>query len=458
MRKLILIALVIHFNVISFSQVVIKMKREGGVSTIPCKVNGLNLKFIFDTGASDVSISMTEASFMLKNDYLSKDDIIGKSNYLDANGNISEGVNIILREIEIGGLKLFNIKASVVTNMKAPLLLGQTAISKLGVVQLDLEANTLTIMNPRDSVINELTIDKDIEQVDTMISNQNGKDDYQLLLEKANDYFDEGSYQEAITNCDIILLEQTKNIGAYFLRALSYDMLEDYKSAINDYTNLIKLDPKDYVSYCYRGKSKHDLKDYPGALSDFNLGLSINPKYTRGFKWRADTKEKMKNISGAILDYDKAISLSQMDSSLYISRANLKRESKDYKGAIIDCNKAISISPDFAEAYYFRGLAKKDLKQFNYAIDDFNQAIELNPEIPGPYAHRGNIKEEQYEDFEGAMEDYDKALELNPNYLYASLLKSFLEDKIKNNVWILVTSTSTGDKWYIYNTVASKGI
>ena len=55
------------------------MKREGGVSIIPCKVNGLNLNFIFDTGASNVSISLTEASFMLKNGYLEEGDIIGTS-------------------------------------------------------------------------------------------------------------------------------------------------------------------------------------------------------------------------------------------------------------------------------------------------------------------------------------------------------------------------------------------
>ena len=64
------------------------MEREGGVFLVPCKVNGLNLKFIFDTGASDVSISLTEALFMLKNDYLKKSDIIGKTSYSDATGKI----------------------------------------------------------------------------------------------------------------------------------------------------------------------------------------------------------------------------------------------------------------------------------------------------------------------------------------------------------------------------------
>ena len=151
----------IHYTV--NSQTVIQMKREGGVSIIPCKLNGLALSFIFDTGASDVSISLTEATFMFKNGYLNKNDIIGTSNYSDANGNISEGINIILREIEIQGLKLFNVKASIVKNMDAPLLLGQSAISKLGVVQLDLISNTLTIITKNStqySIVKNTTIVK----------------------------------------------------------------------------------------------------------------------------------------------------------------------------------------------------------------------------------------------------------------------------------------------------------
>ena len=130
-----------------FSQTTVQMKREGGVSVIPCKVNGLALDLIFDTGASDVSLSIVEASFMFKNGYLSPDDIVGSSNFMDASGNINEGVVLNLKEIEIAGLKLYNVTASIVKNNKAPLLLGQSAISKLGGIQLDLSTNTLIILN-----------------------------------------------------------------------------------------------------------------------------------------------------------------------------------------------------------------------------------------------------------------------------------------------------------------------
>jgi clan AA aspartic protease (TIGR02281 family) len=105
----------------------------------------LPLKFIFDTGASDVSISLTEAMFMLKNGYLKKEDLGEKIYYSIANGDVSAGTKLNIKEIEFGGLKLNNIEASIVHETNAPLLLGQSVISRLGKIQLD--GNKLTILN-----------------------------------------------------------------------------------------------------------------------------------------------------------------------------------------------------------------------------------------------------------------------------------------------------------------------
>ena len=115
-----------------FAQERIKMRQESGIYTIPCEVNGLRLRFIFDTGAADVSISSTEALFMLKNDYLKSEHIIGKDKYVLADGSIEENTIIILEEIKIGTKTLNDIKACVTKNTKAPLLLGQSAIKQLG--------------------------------------------------------------------------------------------------------------------------------------------------------------------------------------------------------------------------------------------------------------------------------------------------------------------------------------
>ena len=129
------------------AQTTIVMQKENGVYVIPCRVNGLNLKFIFDTGASDVSISLTEAAFMLKNGYMDAKDIVGEEYYSDANGDISVGTKIILNKIEFAGIELNKVEATVVNNIGAPLLLGQSAIKRLGQVQIDFARGTLTILN-----------------------------------------------------------------------------------------------------------------------------------------------------------------------------------------------------------------------------------------------------------------------------------------------------------------------
>lgn len=119
--------------------------KEGGVYKVKCEINKLPLHFIFDTGASDVSISNVEANFMLKNNYLSPSDIIGKQNYLNANGDITEGTVINLKSVEFAGLTLSNIKASVVKNQAAPLLLGQSVLGKLGKIEIDNEKRILKV-------------------------------------------------------------------------------------------------------------------------------------------------------------------------------------------------------------------------------------------------------------------------------------------------------------------------
>lgn len=123
------------------------MTESGGVYTIPCKVNGLDWDLIFDTGASKVCISLTEALYMLKHGQLKVEDVQSKEYYSIADGSISEGTKVILRKLEIAGIVLKDIEASVIHKLNAPLLFGQSGMAKLGKFQIDAENKTLTILN-----------------------------------------------------------------------------------------------------------------------------------------------------------------------------------------------------------------------------------------------------------------------------------------------------------------------
>ena len=130
---------------VSQAQTVIKMEKKDGVYYVPCTVNGLKLSFIFDTGASDVCISVSEALFMLKNGYLSTNDMLGVEYYQIANGDVAEGMNITLRSVVIGDKVLHNVKASIVHSTTAPLLLGQSVLERFGNVSINYGNQTLVL-------------------------------------------------------------------------------------------------------------------------------------------------------------------------------------------------------------------------------------------------------------------------------------------------------------------------
>lgn len=118
---------------------------DGGCASVKCTINELPLTFIFDTGASIVSLSQVEANFMLKNGYLKREDFVGSGRFVDANGDITEGTIVNLRNVDFGGMKLNNVRASVVRNQKAPLLLGQSVLSRLGSIEIDNHSKKLII-------------------------------------------------------------------------------------------------------------------------------------------------------------------------------------------------------------------------------------------------------------------------------------------------------------------------
>ena len=123
---------------------IIKMVEENGIYKIPVEINGSNMNFIFDTGASIISISSTEAMFLYKQGTLKEEDFIGNVNFQDATGAISEGTIIRLKTVKIGNKVLKDVEASIVHNNVAPLLFGQSALAKFGKVSIDYDRNEIT--------------------------------------------------------------------------------------------------------------------------------------------------------------------------------------------------------------------------------------------------------------------------------------------------------------------------
>ena len=137
MRKLVYIVFAFLLTQTVHAQTVIQMVADNGVYKVPCEVNGLKVKMVFDTGAAAVSISENLAEMMLENGYLSIDDFGNKAKALTADGRIVDNTLVNLTSVKIGDIGLSNVTAVVIGGLRAPLLFGQSAIQKLGEVTIN---------------------------------------------------------------------------------------------------------------------------------------------------------------------------------------------------------------------------------------------------------------------------------------------------------------------------------
>ena len=119
------------------TQTIIQMVEDRGVYKIPCEVNGLKVKMVFDTGAAAVSMSSSFAEMLLDNNYISVTDFTGKAKSMTADGRIIDHTELMIHTLKIGDITVNDVMAIVIDSQDTPLLLGQTAIQKLGVISIN---------------------------------------------------------------------------------------------------------------------------------------------------------------------------------------------------------------------------------------------------------------------------------------------------------------------------------
>lgn len=206
-RRVSIICLILLVCTSCFGQKAILLTKQGGVYTIPCTINGIKRSLVFDTGASTVTISMQLAELLYSSGKLNETDIKGYGKSQTASGHIVDNMAVILRDIEIAGLHLKNVDAVVISGQNVPLLLGLSAIEKLG--EVTLSGNKLLVNSKIKSNSDLNTFRAKIEQ---FIESDKYEDAIRLLKTiEAQDALDEIDLRN-LTLCYCCLADNNKTL------------------------------------------------------------------------------------------------------------------------------------------------------------------------------------------------------------------------------------------------------
>lgn len=207
---------------------------------------------------------------------------------------------------------------------------------------------------------------------------------------------------------------RTTSVDAYLTQASKKVQLRDYKGAIVNYTEAIRLQPDYTYAYFKRGLAKARLARYVDAINDFDTALRVQSNYVAAYLSRGIAKYQLGQYRATITDCNAAIRLQSDCAQAYLSRGLAKAALKRHEEAITNYDTAIRLNPDYDIAYSERGLAKANLGQYAAAIADYDTAIRLKPHYAIAYARRGSAKNKLGK-HGAAIVDYDIAIRLRPN-------------------------------------------
>jgi aspartyl protease family protein len=116
----------------------VSVKKTGGVYSLPVELNGiLKINFIFDSGASDVSISPDVALILIKGETIKDSDWLQGAYYKFADGSIAKSKRFKLKSLKIGNKVIRNVSCSISNSIDSPMLLGQSVLNRFGKYTFD---------------------------------------------------------------------------------------------------------------------------------------------------------------------------------------------------------------------------------------------------------------------------------------------------------------------------------
>jgi len=137
----------------------------------------------------------------------------------------------------------------------------------------------------------------------------------EIYFKRAVLYAELRNWELSLSDWDSVLSIDPDNAAALRNRGLSHFQLQDYASAIEDFSQALVLDIDPYT-YINRGYSYYLSGDSKAALEDYNSGLPDLPEYALGHYLRSLAYMDRRKRKQACMDLERALSLGMAESDV----------------------------------------------------------------------------------------------------------------------------------------------
>ncbi|MBN3992664.1 MAG: tetratricopeptide repeat protein [Nostoc sp. NMS2] len=175
-----------------------------------------------------------------------------------------------------------------------------------------------------------------------------------VYFSRASLYSDSGDYRRAIADYNQVLRLNPKNASAYALRGLTYQRQGESKPALSDFNQAARIDPNNAIAYFARGLSYHVQGDYQGALAAYEKATAQDAKYFAAFNNLAFVKYELGDVEGAISEWQKSIAINNQSADPQLGLATALYVKGDREKALELAQAALRLDKRFADLDFLK--------------------------------------------------------------------------------------------------------
>ena len=135
--------------------------------------------------------------------------------------------------------------------------------------------------------------------------------------------------------------------------------------------------PKTASDYYDRGLLRTQTKEYKRAIEDYTQAIKLNPRFTDAYLKRCEMRYKLGDNQGVLKDCYEVFNIDPTIAKAYYYQGRACFSLGSIEEAIESYSSAIAQDKEYPQAYYYRGIAYKEFRNINSAVNDLNKAAEL---------------------------------------------------------------------------------
>ena len=235
--------------------------------------------------------------------------------------------------------------------------------------------------------------------------------------------YTEGELHKALFQTNQMLERLTNSAALLDLAAACNLGLTQFKAAINNYEQLLKITPNNSEAHNNLGYCLYKIGILESAIDSYKQAVLIKPDFAQAYYNLGLTYFDAGKIEAAIDSYKKALLIKPDYAEAYNNIGTVLRDRGEYDEALEYYNKLLLIQPNSADAYYNIGVTMLDKGELDKSLVSLKYALEIKPDFAEVAFNLSALTTTTSESI--AWVEY--CLKVNPSHLDAKLMLSALK-------------------------------